>query len=73
MRGIEILDGLEAQTFCLNCVSKTDELFEGPELVRIAGQSPTGIVADRLITSTVARGPEVIDQMNDQVCAAALS
>ena len=73
MSGIEILDRFEAQTFRLNRVSKTDELFEFPQLVRVASQSPTGIVTDRLITGAVALGPEVIDQVNDQVRASALS
>ena len=73
VRGIKILDGFEAQTFCLNRASKIDKLFERPELVRVAGQTPSGIVANRLIAGAVACRPEVIDQVNDQVGAAALA
>ena len=45
----------------------------GPELVRVAGQAPAGVVADRLVARLVAaRRAEVIDQVHDQVRAAAL-
>ncbi len=72
MRGIEIFDRFQFEAGGVNFALQRRQFFVGPEFVRIAGQSPAGIVAARLIAELVTRGAEVIDQMDHQVRAAAL-
>ena len=49
------------------------QFFKRPELVRVAGKSPTGVVADGLVAGLVAaRGTEIVHEMDDQMRAAAL-
>ena len=49
------------------------QFLVGPELVRVAGQSPAGIVADRLVARLIApRRAEVVHQVDHHVRAAAL-
>src|SRR5262245_11432397 len=74
MGGIKILNGRQFQSGVVDVLAERSQFFVRPQSVGIAGQSPAGIITDRLIPGlVVARRAEVIDEMNDQVGAAALS
>jgi hypothetical protein len=73
MGRVEIFNGLQLQPGGINFLFDGGELLEGPEPVRVAGQAPARVVADRLVPGLVAAGrPEIIHQVDDKMRAAAL-
>ena len=73
MGGIEVFDGFEFQAGSVDLPFQSSQLLVSPQLVRVAGQTPAGIIAHRLIARVIAaRGPEVIHQVRHDVRAAAL-
>jgi hypothetical protein len=74
MGRVEVFDGFEFEARAFDFPFEAGQFVERPKLVGIAGQAPPLIVADGLIAGTVgAGGAEVIDQMDDQMGAAALA
>ena len=74
VRGIEIFNGFEFETGGVDFFFDRGEFLKRPELVRVAGQAPAGVVADGLVAGLVAaRGAEIIHEMDDEMRAAALS
>src|SRR5215471_9847162 len=70
---IKVLDGFQFEACLIDLLLERGQFLETPELVRVAGQPPAGVVADGLVALLVAaRGAEIIHQMNYQVSAAAL-
>jgi hypothetical protein len=58
---------------CVDFLFDRSKFFTRPELVRIAGEAPSGIIAARLVAGLIAAGrTKIIDQVNDEVSASAL-
>ena len=106
MGRIKVFNGFQFQSGGVDFFFNRGQFLAGPKLVRVARQSPAGVVAHRLVVHppqfipptiathgflistavrnggdgcyggraglVAARGPEVIDQVNDKVRATAL-
>ena len=73
VRRVEIFNRLQFEAVGVDFLFDGGEFLERPELVRIAGQAPAGVVADGLVAGLVAaRRAEIIHEMDDQMRAAAL-
>src|SRR5581483_3520975 len=73
MSRIEILYRFEFQAGGIDLTFYFKDLLVGPQSFRIPGQAPTRVVADGLVTRSIAaRRTKVVDQVNDQVGAATL-
>ena len=71
---IKILNRLQFQAGGVDFLLDGGQFFVRPKPVRVPGQSPAGVVADRLIAGLVAaRGAEIIHEVDDEMRAAALS
>ena len=74
MGGIEVFDRLDGESVRCRRIADRAQLFVGPELVGVAGESPAAVVTERLIDGHVrSRRAEVVDHVNDQVARAALA
>ena len=73
VRRIKIFNGFEFESGGVDFFFDGGKLLVSPELVRVAGQAPAGIVADGLVAGLIAaRGTEIIHEMDDEMRAAAL-
>ena len=70
---VEVLDRFEFQPSRVNLPFQSRQFLAGPLFVRITGQSPAGVITDRLVAGLIAAGrAEVIHQVRHDVRAAAL-
>ena len=73
VRRIKIFNRFEFKSGDVDFLFNRGKFLVSPELVRVAGQTPAGVVTDRLIAGLIAaRGAEIIHEMNNEVRAAAL-
>src|SRR5689334_1921062 len=73
MRRVKIFDGFEFETGGIDFPFEGGEFLASPEFVWIASQAPASIVADGLVAGPVAaRGAEIVHEVDDEMCAAAL-
>lgn len=71
--GIEILDGFEFEVMGFDGLAEAGEVIECPKFIGVTGEAPAGVIAYGLVAGLVATGgAEVIDQVDDEVGAAAL-
>ena len=73
VRGVEVLDCFQFKPGGIDLLLDGSQFFVGPQLVRVAGQTPAGIIPHRLIAGLIAAGrTEIVHQVDDQMRAAAL-
>jgi hypothetical protein len=71
--GVKVFDGFQLEVMGFDGLAEAFKVIEGPEFIGVTGKAPAGVVTDGLVTGLVAvGGAEVVDQVNDEVGAAAL-
>jgi hypothetical protein len=72
--GVEILDRFQNQTLRLDGATEIKQLLKRPQLVRVTGESPTGIRSSWLIVATaVCTSLKIIHEMRDDMSSTSLA
>ena len=62
--GVEVLDRFELEAGRVDLAAQGDQLVDGPELIRVAGQAPALLGAGRLVVARIVRARlEIIDEV----------